>query len=869
VKPLNVAIVGGGPGCKAIMEMIFAEKLSQLHMQLIGVASTNPEAVGYCYAREKGIYTTGDYRDFYELENLDMIIELTGRDDLANEIYRTKPQHVRVMDHVSARVFWDVFRIEEESIAERQRSEEITRLAFAELNQIFETSANGMRVIDKKFNVLRVNESFSNLSGVRKGQAVGEKCYNVFGGSRCHTPACPLTRILGGEGRIESDAVKHRRDGTAVSCIVTATAFRAPEGDLIGIVEDFKDISERNRVETALCESEEQYRNVVERASDGIGIIQDGVIKFVNRRGAEIGGYSVEELTGTPFKAHIHPDELAKVAGRYQRRMAGGNVPAIYETVLRAKNGGKVDVEINAGVISYEGKPSDLVIIRDITERKQAQLAVDAERRRLFNLLEGLPAYVCLLAEDYTIRFANRHFRERFGDPKQMPCYEVLGGHKAPCRECKTFDVFKTDSAAEWEWTSKDGRTYQIYDYPFIDVDGAPLVMELGIDITERKRLETQLVQAQKMEAIGTLAGGIAHDFNNLLMGIQGNASLMMLSAGSDHPHFEYLRGVEEMVRKGADLTKQLLGFARGGKYEVRPTDLSELIKRSSQMFGRTKKEIEIHTEYGEGIWPVEVDRGQMEQVLLNLYVNAWQVMPTGGDLHIETSNVVLDKSYTKPFGVKPGRFVKASVTDTGSGMDKETQQRIFDPFFTTKEMGRGTGLGLASAYGIIKNHGGIINVYSEKGRGTTFTIYLPASENFPAVWEGGESEAIAEGQGTILLVDDEEVILKVGGEMLGAIGYTVRVAKGGTEAVDIYGKHRDEIDLVILDMIMPDMGGGEAYDRMKEINPAVRVLLSSGYSINGRAAEIMARGCDGFIQKPFDMHQLSWKVRQILDEQP
>ena len=399
----------------------------------------------------------------------------------------------------------------------------------------------------------------------------------------------------------------------------------------------------------------------------------------------------------------------------------------------------------------------------------------------------------------------------------------------------------------------------------FITWEGRPATLNLLRDITQQKRLEAQLLQAQRMEAIGTVAGGIAHDFNNLLMGVQGNASLMLMDADSGHPHYERLKNIEQAVQSGSDLTKQLLGFARGGKYEVRPADLNKLTKRSTDVFGRTKKEITIHTRYQEGIWPAEVDQGQIEQVLLNLCVNAWQAMPAGGELYLETENVTLDEDYVKPLSVEPGRYVKISIADTGVGMDEATQQRIFEPFFTTKEMGRGTGLGLASVYGIIKNHGGIINVHSEKGKGTTFTIYLPASGK-KVVEEEKAAAKVLKGTETVLLVDDEDMIIDVGREILKAVGYKVLVAKSGKEGIEICEKNKDKIDLVILDMIMPVMGGGETYDRMRETNPDIKVLLSSGYSISGQASEILERGCNGFIQKPFSMKELSREIRKILD---
>jgi PAS domain S-box-containing protein len=386
-------------------------------------------------------------------------------------------------------------------------------------------------------------------------------------------------------------------------------------------------------------------------------------------------------------------------------------------------------------------------------------------------------------------------------------------------------------------------------------------------DITEKKKLEVQLQRAQRIESIGTLAGGIAHDFNNLLMGIQGYASLILQSLDETQPERNWVRRIEDHVKSGAELTRQLLGFARGGKYDVRPTDINELVRKSSSMFGRTKKEIIIKTQYEQNIWTVKVDQSQIGQVLLNLYVNAWQAMPAGGNLYLETSNVTLDESFTGPYQLDPGRYVKISVTDTGAGIDEATQQRIFDPFFTTKQMGRGTGLGLASAYGITRNHDGIINVRSNKGHGCTFDIYLPAVESVPLDnVTPAEDELIERGSETILLVDDEQPVLDVGKELLSELGYTVLEARGGREAIQIYEKNRDRISLVLLDMIMPVMSGAEAYNQIKEINADAKVLLSSGFSIDGEASEILKRGGSGFIQKPFSLRELSVKIREILD---
>ncbi len=438
----------------------------------------------------------------------------------------------------------------------------------------------------------------------------------------------------------------------------------------------------------------------------------------------------------------------------------------------------------------------------------------------------------------------------------------------------------------------KSGEPIRVTGYDAVRKDGEELALELtaslieksdgspvgfrGVlrDVSERKdaeaerrKIESQVQQAQKMESIGTLAGGIAHDFNNILMGIQGNASLMLLKTENSHPNYEKIKNIETYVENGTELTRQLLGFARRGKYHTIATDLNDVIEKSSSMFGRTKKEIQIHTDLMPDIRTVEVDRGQIEQALLNLYVNAWQAMPAGGDLYLKTENVVLDADFEndQPYKVESGNYIKITVTDTGSGIDAETRQRIFEPFFTTKEMGRGTGLGLASVYGIIKSHGGYINVYSETDHGTTFTIYLPASGKAVVQETRKPVTTVSKGTGTILLIDDEQMIIKVGEELLEELGYKVLTAESGQDAIKLYEKNAEKIDLVIMDMIMPGMGGGETFDHLKQIKPDIKVLLSSGYSINGQASEILERGCDGFIQKPFNINQLSEKIQGII----
>jgi len=514
-------------------------------------------------------------------------------------------------------------------------------------------------------------------------------------------------------------------------------------------------------------------------------------------------------------------------------------------------------------------------------KRREADNALRESSEKYRTILESIEEGYFETDQKGNLTFSNEAFGKILGYPRN----QLLGMNS---RDYTTPDTAEKISRI-MEQIEQTGRPEDVTDYDVIRKDGSKAALELSIslltdkdgkpagfrgmlrDVTRRKEteyknrlLEIQLQQAQKMESIGTLAGGIAHDFNNILMGIQGNATLMLLKIESEHPNYEKIKNVEKFVQNGTELTNQLLGFARRGKYLVKTTDLNEVIEKSSALFARTKKEIQVHTVFHDEIWAVEVDRGQIEQALLNLYVNAWQAMPAGGDIYLKTRNVMLDSSYVKPFKVEPGKYVEISVTDTGVGIDRKTRERIFEPFFTTKEMGRGTGLGLASVYGIIKSHSGYIEVHSEKEKGTTFTVYLPASEKEP-VREKTVPAAMLKGTGTILLIDDEKMILDVGRELLGELGYTVLSTLSGREALDIFQKNSDKIDLVIMDMIMPGMGGGETFDRLRAINPNIKVLLSSGYSVNGQASKILHRGCDGFIQKPFNLNQLAEKIGKIM----
>ena len=510
--------------------------------------------------------------------------------------------------------------------------------------------------------------------------------------------------------------------------------------------------------------------------------------------------------------------------------------------------------------------------LRDISEIKQAEAAIRESEAKYRALVENANEAIFILQEGIfkfpnrrAIELARKHklrVRETsfhnyvHPDDRKMLLDRHMKRIKGePLSDTCHFRIVTEDRAIIWMELNS----------ALIQWEGKPATLNFMRDITRQKKLENQFNEAQRMESLGTLAGGIAHDFNNLLMGIQGNVSLLYIDGEDDEALCAKLRSIEECVESGSQLTKQLLGFARGGKYVVKPLDPNQLVRSSVELFGRTHKALKMHGSFVKEIWTIEADQGQLEQVLMNLYLNAYQAMNQAGDIYVKTDNLVLDEKATRPYEAPGGCYVGISVSDTGCGMDKETLQRIFEPFFTTKEIGRGTGLGLASVFGIVKNHNGFITVQSEVERGSTFTIHLPATNKRVDIGRPAP-ETILPGDETILLVDDEDYILEVGRLMLEGLGYTILTADCGRAGMEMFEANQAKIDLVILDMIMPDVGGSEVFDHIRSLRPNAKILLASGYNMDFQASSLLGQGCNGFIQKPFNIKTFSTKIREILD---
>jgi len=606
---------------------------------------------------------------------------------------------------------------------------------------------------------------------------------------------------------------------------------------------------------------------------------RDLVIGYVNRAAADYMQRSVEELIGRRCSECWGHEGQACMDCPAEKAFESGES----QTVKHATPDGRIWLVEASPIHAENGAVLQVVLTAwQVTELESRTAEITQRKTELEALVDNLPDMTWLKGPDGRYLLVNRAFADEFGLPRneirgrtdrdvwppEMADYlrkqdlEALNSSQMVCEETAFTDA---NGIQGWIETLQS---------PIFNAAGEVIgIAGVARDITvrkhaeqERTRLRAEIQQAQKMEAIGTLAGGVAHDFNNLLMAIQGMVSYILYDLEVSHPHYKGLTQIENQVKNGAKLTGQLLGYARKGRFAIKPMDLNHLVQETAETFGRARKELTIHTDLEPDLRAVEADQGQMEQVLLNLYINAWQAMPGGGQLTISTANGSHEDIRGVLYEPKAGCYVQLSVSDTGEGMDEKTRRRIFEPFFTTKEMGRGTGLGLATVYGIIKGHHGYIEVGSHKGRGTTFRVYLPASQRL-ATSETAIRKPQIVGKGTILVVDDEEMVLEVSCALFEKLGFEVLRADSGEQAVEVFKAHADAIDLVILDMIMPQMGGGEVFDILKDIKADVKVLLSSGYALDGQAEKILARGCEGFIQKPFDIHEVAGRINELLEQ--
>ena len=639
----------------------------------------------------------------------------------------------------------------------------------------------------------------------------------------------------------------------------------------------------RHQAEAAIQESEERYRKIFEDAP--IGIINFDAkfnILKANKAFCDLLGYAEEEIVKLSFIEVTHLKDLQKELELGEQVFKGVLPSYQIEKRFIKKDQEPIWTNLMATVIrDKQGKAlHGLGMIRDITERKQAELALRESEERLKAILDNSPALIYTQDTNCRFTFVNRRFETLFqvdeNQIKTRTAYdlfprEVADNLMSYCRE-----VLDDRAPKEFEETlpHPDGpHTYVSTRFPLYDATHALSgLCSISTDVTESKLLEEQLRQAQKMEAVGRLAGGVAHDFNNLLTAIIGYSQIVL---GSLTTTDSLRKEVEEILKAGkraSSLTSQLLAFSRRQVLQPVVLDLNLIVGNTAKMLRRLiGEDIHLVTTLSPALGRVKIDPGQIEQVIMNLAVNARDAMPRGGRLTVETSNTTLDDAYSREhISIKPGPYVMIAVSDTGMGMDNETQSHIFEPFFTTKGQGVGTGLGLSMVYGIVKQSGGFITVTSEVEEGTTFKIYLPrVEEAADSALQRDDSEYLPRGAETILLVEDEQAVRGLAARILRELGYTIIEASNGEEAMLISAQRATgDIHLLLTDVVMPQMSGRLLTDMIRTARPEIRILYSSGYTDNALVHHGALEPGTAFLQKPFSPSTLARKVREVLDKQ-
>jgi len=761
-------------------------------------------------------------------------------------------------------------------ITDRKRAEEALIEERYLLHTLMDNLPDAVYFKDRESHFTRINKADVKLFGLSgPAQAVGKTDFDFFTTEHAQEAYNDEQQIIRtGQPVVGKEEMETWPDGHVTWASTTKMPLRDAKGNIIGTFGVSRDVTERKRAEGELRASETRYRRLFEAARDGIFILDadSWEIRDVNPFLLNLLGFSRAELLGRklweigPLRdvllSKVDFEELqTREFIRYE------NLP------LETREGKHVEVEFVSNVYISGDRKVIQCNIRDITERKRAE----AEHVRLVTAIEQSAEAVLMTNTEGEIQYVNPAFTRITGYSRD----EVLGQNPRILKSGKQDPAFYQQLWATilkgeiWHGElinrRKDGSLYseQMSIAPVRSAGGeVTYFIATKQDVTEHKKLEQQLIQAQKMEAVGRLAGGVAHDFNNLLTIINGYAQLLIEPISPQDPRRGHLKEILMAGERAASLTRQLLAFSRRQVLEPRVLNLNSVLADVAKMLRRLiGEDVELVATLKPDLGRVKVDPGQIEQVIMNLAVNARDAMPQGGKLFVETSNVEIDANYARSHSpMMPGKYVMVAVSDTGCGMDLETQAHLFEPFFTTKEKGHGTGLGLATVYGIVKQSGGFIWVYSVPGRGSTFKIYLPVVEEALPTAEPAEVPAeLAKGSETVLVVEDEGGVRSLVCEALASHGYKVLEAAGAASALEISEKYTEPIHLLLTDVVMPQTGGKELAKGFSTLHPETKVLYMSGYTDDAIVRHgILERGTS-FLQKPFQPRALLLKIREVL----
>src|SRR6266545_2795641 len=754
-------------------------------------------------------------------------------------------------------------------VTDRKRAEEELRVSEKRYRLLFEKNPFPMWVFDKEtLAFLAVNEAACGHYGYSRDEFLSMTIKDIRPPEDVPALLHRISEERAGYRRSGIARQHQKKDGTLISVEITSDPLVFDGRDARLVLAN--DVTARLRAE----QERATLAAIVQFSEDAIVVkTKDGIITRWNTGAEKLYGYSAREAVGRPI-LHLPADRAGEMAG-ILRRISRGESVKRFETVHLRKDGTRIDISLAVSAIrDAAGRVTGAsAIARDIAERKQAEESI----QKLLRAVEQAENVIFMTDPDGQFSYINPSFEVLYGYKKE----EVLGRTPRILKSGQQDAAFYTEF---WEKLlsgegvrgeivnrARDGRLVivEMSAKALFDSDGKRVgYVAVQHDVTERRLLEQQFRQAQKMEAVGQLAGGVAHDFNNLLTAILGYAELLAEKLKGRPREAEDLDEIRKAGERAASLTRQLLAFSRRQVFERKVLDLNRLIAEIEKMLRRLiGEDIDLVTALDPALAYVWADAGQLEQVVMNLAVNARDAMPRGGRLTIETSNVDLDEAYARlHIPIRPGRYVMIADSDTGVGMDAATRSRIFEPFFTTKERGKGTGLGLATVYGIVKQSGGYIWAYSEPGRGTTFKVYLPPADQslLPEEDRVGETVSVR-GTETVLLVEDEESVRTLARAILESYGYRVLEAAGAEEAIETVRGYQQPVDLLLTDVVMPSMGGPDLASRIQTLRPGVKVLYMSGYTDETVFRHGHLEQGRLFLQKPFTPEALARKVREAL----
>ncbi|QEL19937.1 PAS domain S-box protein [Limnoglobus roseus] len=755
---------------------------------------------------------------------------------------------------------------------ERKRTEETQ----ARLAAIVSSSDDAIISKDLGGVIQSWNAGAERLFGYTRGEAVGRPITLIIPPDLLDEEAAILARIRRGERTDHYETVRVAKGGRRVEVSLTVSPLRDADGNVVGASKVARDVTERKRSEDALRASESRFRNFVEQAADAFFLHDaDGTILDVNRRACESLGFTREELVGMRVDV-IDPHATLGVFRQVAEQLALGQLVSL-DARHRRKDQATFPVEVRLSPFEADGRRLALAVVRDVTERR---LAEDALRLR-DRAIQAVPHGVVITTPtrpDNPITYASDGFERLTGYPQGeilgRNCRFLQGRDSDPAVISRVRDAVHAGRKCEAEVLNyrKDGTPFwnALSVTPVHDVQGG-ITHFVGVqtDVTERRKLEEQFRQAQKMEAVGLLASGVAHDFNNLLTVINGYSEMLLAGMMTGKSLGDAYAAIRDAGERAAGLTNQLLAFSRQSVLQPRVFDPNEIVAETGKMLTRLiGEDVRMTTTLDPMAGRVKVDPGQFGQVLMNLAVNARDAMPTGGRLTIETHRVVLDADglMNRP-DVHPGAYVMTAVSDTGSGMSDAVKARIFEPFFTTKGVGKGTGLGLAMVFGIIKQSGGHVEVYSELGIGTTVKVFLPAVE---VRGEGtvAETVRIPGGEERVLLVEDQEDVRKIGVIALQTHGYDVIEGADGQDALGRVLRDHPPLDILVTDVVMPGMSGRQLAETVRTLYPGLKVLYTSGYTDDAVVRHGILHADVAFLRKPYTPHSLAQKVRDVLDQE-